>query len=776
MTDFTVLRFNKYSDQGGTLYGKRYNDMTLYEIPFEYTFFAKPGAIANKGVFRTSPSDKKDYFTGELVDKVILTDLSVIKEGIPSTLFSKTKQKEVFQFDLGPDYQHLVYNKIKLSDKYKVAYLDIETDDDLDAEAAIAPILLISIVWKEDGVIKKKHFSLNDYDRKHQKDNEKDMLNDFFKYITEENWPDIILGWNVKDFDKRYIINKAKNLGIYWNATLNYKWFMIEFINGSDIIIKKEGYGILKKTKGMKLDNMAKHFLGRGKTGDGGKFGDLYRSNFAKALEYNVNDNLLVLELNEKLNLIPFLINLQSISNCFIRDTFYNSIIIDMMVLNRYPENVFQSRWKDGVEPEEYEGGFVKDPPSGVFENVVGFDVAGMYPSLIMTFNLSPDSKVLKGDFTVDGIQFNADPPSLFKETIKYVYDTRFRLKAQLKTLDKNSTEYLNLDSLQTAFKTVLNSVYGVMAFQDYRLHDVDIAKTITWLGRELIQHVNRRVEEYKLGDALYSDTDSSFIKVAEDPEKILTKINDIFIPEFVNSFYPFKENFVKMEIKDVYKKMVFFGKKKVYICQLEDGELYHKGGTIERYDTPSGIRPLLSEIFKKLFNGDKIDLLEYREKIKKLTNLELSMIKKMNKSPEEYKVKPQQLKAIENSTEILKLNYEKKRWSLVKMLYVQCSTHPEVNVIAIDEETKIPDSIVINYNRYFLQFIVDNLLDHYNAFGFDSVIGLPVILKEFTFKEKFIERLKKKEMSKKDQYQALFKLTIKMTEEPLDVETRTVG
>ena len=49
---------------------------------------------------------------------------------------------------------------------------------------------------------------------------------------------------------------------------------------------------------------------------------------------------------------------------------------------------------KGAQESEEYEGGAVFDPISGVLENVSVLDLRSLYPMAMTTINASPETKV----------------------------------------------------------------------------------------------------------------------------------------------------------------------------------------------------------------------------------------------------------------------------------------------------------------------------------------------------------------------------------------------
>jgi DNA polymerase elongation subunit (family B) len=713
----TNIRYDKTND---ILFGKFYLDKELHELPWKHTFFAKAGKFKSSSILKVSPATKCHYLTNELVDKVT----SSIKDPFSSS--PKETKDCLYQYDISPEYQYLLYNNIEFSEKLIVAYLDIETADDLNAEEAKSPILLINVIWNDNETYHGKVFSKNDYKT------EKLMLEDFFHFINDVLWPDIILGWNVVNYDRQYLKSRAERLKvkINWN-----KFLLISWQEGIDIVLALFGYAIIKEATSLSLDNVAKHFLKEGKMKFEGSMKDFYNKHTKLAIEYNYKDNKLVKKLDQKLKLTDFIRNMQKISGVLLRDSLHYSKIIDLIVLRKYPDLVFPSKWESKDLIEDYEGGYVIQPPIGVFENVVGFDFASLYPSIVLTFNVSPDSKDINGDINIDGIKFNSKKPGLMKQVLEFIYTERFRLKSLLKDYDKESFEYITTNLLQTAYKNIMNSFYGVMAYEHFRFFDVEVAKSITFPGRMLLNYIPDKVKNTKMGEVIYGDTDSFFVICKDDPEKILKLINEKFVPEFVNSYSPnIEKNYIRMEINNKFKKMAVFGKKKVYICQFDNGELYYKGHSITKYDTPKCIRIMFDEIIKDLFNGKDVDLSKYMDTIRKTPMHDLVMPKKFNKAKTDYKVDPQHLRALEFSQKCFideKLSEETvNRANLVRMIFIKADKEKWTDaydaLIIDDNITKLPNGIEIDYDKYATFFFHQKLEDVLSVFKQKDIYAPP--------------------------------------------------
>ncbi len=726
---------------------KQKDSKEILRVPYHRVFFTNAGSFKTKvGAFTVEPSDKQYYFTKQPVDRITITNPAAFK------VFDSYPVRQLYNYDLTPEYQYLLYSGVEWSTEYDIMELDIETDDSIDSETAPEEVLMVGIKFRG----KITTFDLDGYEG-----NERAMLEAAFKFITNECFPDVIIGWNVRDFDKKYLTTRAKNIGAKYDY---YRWTMIEFVNLWDVLEKKFGWGLMKETGGRSLKKVAQHFLGRTKVEIDMPFGKLYRHDRHKAIYYNETDNQLTEDLNERLRCIHFLIAIQSVSGVPLRDCFWESYVIDFMILHRYSNYVFPSKdTSDVAKSVQYEGGYVLNAPTGIFENVAIFDFASMYPSIILTFNISPDSKMKygTGDYKIDDVSFKKHPYGIFKETTKFLYDQRLRLKGELKQIkDEESIDYKNKDALQSAFKTILNSFYGVCAFQKFRFYDVDLAKTITSMGRKLIKVLKAGVEQYKLGEGLYGDTDSMFVQYKTDTNKILGAINNIIIPEYI-AIYGIQENYVKVEIGKDFEWIIFFGKKKNYIAKPRGQEkLYIRGFFTERYDTPDPIRKMAYEMMKTLSRKENLDLTPYYEKIRALSLQDIAIVKRLNKDPEDYTSDPQHLVALEHSkVHMPDLDPNIYDSNIVRMLYVKSEKHVAMELAIDDDVQKLPDDFIIDYDRYIVFFLFKKMGELFLIFGWDKIIGhkdyLLSIVKD---NERAMKAINKHESLSNDWYDELIK------------------
>src|SRR3989344_3314146 len=241
---------------------------------------------------------------------------------------------------------------------------------------------------------------------------EKELLERFVEIIHEYS-PDYITGYFTDGFDFPYIKLRAEELNVILNLG----------VDGSSVIIKKEKTGFSSaKIKGIphldmyrfisrimggglridtfNLNTVAREILGEKKLDfDLGDISETWDSGDIKELvEYNLRDSDLAYklckELLPNLNEIAKLVGMPIYEVC--RAT-YGGLVENYLIKRAKDYNeIIPNRPKyDAImerRNETYEGAFVMEPKPGFYNKIVVFDFKSLYPSLIVTKNISPSS------------------------------------------------------------------------------------------------------------------------------------------------------------------------------------------------------------------------------------------------------------------------------------------------------------------------------------------------------------------------------------------------
>jgi DNA polymerase elongation subunit (family B) len=187
---------------------------------------------------------------------------------------------------------------------------------------------------------------------------------------------------------------------------------------------------------------------------------------------------------------------------------------IDLLFLEEY----YHARHACPVPPEvqPFEGGYTRSFQEGVFRHVLHFDVASLYPSLLLAIGRNPKN----------------DPLGVFIPLLKSLREYRLKFKL-LARQAPGEDERAEAQARQTNFKILINSFYGYLGFSGARFGDGELAAEVTRRGRELLQTL---IEEFaKHGcTILEADTDGIYLsseRYFENPDALLQLVATILPP-----------------------------------------------------------------------------------------------------------------------------------------------------------------------------------------------------------------------------------------------------
>ena len=444
-------------------------------------------------------------------------------------------------------------------------------------------------------------------------DTEADLLVNFITHWSSvSHSPDVVTGWNTRFFDIPYLVNRThKLLGEAYVKRLS-PWGMIERrditqmgrtqtayelkgISSLDYLdlFKKFGYSYGPQ-ESYKLDHIAHVVLGEKKLSyqEYGSLHTLYQHNFQKFIDYNIKDVELVDRIEDKLGLITLCLTMAYQGGVNYNDTFGTTAIWDTIIYRKLHENNIVIPFGEDNTKTAYPGGYVKEPHVGIHNNIVSFDLNSLYPSIIMQYNMSPET-IMNGSITkvdiedmlatgsgpkapdgeaiaANGQHFNTNKPGIIPLIINEMYNERVGIKQQMiqaqkekEKVDKNDVQQTYqierdiaiAENRQLAIKILLNSLYGALGNRYFRFFDQRIAEaialtgqlTIRWAEYALNSYVNRVLKTTKRKDYVVAiDTDSLYVCLDDlvqqlnpnNPIDFLDKVgNEMLEPELAKSY-----------------------------------------------------------------------------------------------------------------------------------------------------------------------------------------------------------------------------------------------
>jgi len=222
------------------------------------------------------------------------------------------------------------------------------------------------------------------------------------------------------------------------------------------------------------------------------------------------------------------------------------------------------SRTEQPIIP--YKGAIVLEPKVGLHDNVASLDFSSMYPSLMIKYNISPDTLVTGKEtedvFEVPEVKhrFRKNPSGFYRIVLTKLIEARKTTKAELKRTAKGDLRYPLLKAREKAVKVMTNAVYGYAGWAGARWYSKEVAESAAALGRETI---NRAISLAKtLGlIVFYGDTDSLFVNY---DEKLVQK----FQAEIDRQLG------LEINLSEVYKRILFTEAKKKYAGLRTDGQI----------------------------------------------------------------------------------------------------------------------------------------------------------------------------------------------------------
>lgn len=582
-------------------------------------------------------------------------------------------------------------------DLVRVMNIDIEVASDEgfpEPKEAAHPIISIAI-RKNDGNY--WVWGLNDYTPTRDDvlfikcDNEVDLIRKFVDHWASHA-PDVITGWNTRFFDIPYIVNRCYKLFgddtlvkrlSPWGAVRERKQvingkenqeYTIEGIQHLDYleVLKKFTLNTLGQQESYRLDHIAHVVLGERKLSyeEHGNLHTLYKEDYQKFIDYNVKDVELVHKIDEKLDLISLILTMAYKAGVNYGDTLGTTNIWDSIIYRMLNKEKIAVPPKVEKPKTPYPGGYVKDPQVGSHDWVTSFDLASLYPNIIVQYNMSPET-VLDGivpDISVDkilnreispvegyslsptGVRFSHNRKGVIPTIIEQYYAERRIIKDQMikaqQEMQINPSKKLeyrmtSLNNNQMAIKILMNSLYGALGNKWFRYFDQRVAESITMAGQLAIKWaercVNNEMQNILKTDEDYVvaiDTDSVYIRMGDlvnrfnpkNPVGFLDKIcGEHFEKSLGVSYAEMAEltgayvNRMEMEREVIADRGIWMAKKR-YILNVHNNEgvqyaepkLKIQGIEAIKSSTPQVVREKFKEIFRVIVEGTESDTQGY--------------------------------------------------------------------------------------------------------------------------------------------------------------------
>jgi len=578
--------------------------------------------------------------------------------------------------------------------------------------------------------------------------NEFELFNKF-KLLFLAADPDYLSGWNSDFFDYPYLINRMKNLGLDSSFMSPLGVCFLPEAKKSEKredllpVIKGRGFFDLllpykkkhvSEIESYSLGNVAMTELGIDKLRFKGTFQDFFLADFERFLEYNARDIELCIMLDAKLRIFEYFFDLAKFIGCRIADTFSNSRMGDVYILSYCKHELKkQLPTKSFSIAETFQGATVLEPVQGLYKNVAVLDLKRIYPSIIISCNLSPETCDPNGVINIgNGVRLKEEK-GFTPIILERLFKIRDERNAKKKLFDYNSTEWENARREEQFVKDLINSFYGLLSYAGFRLYAPELGSSITFMGRKILEHCKRVIEEEGY-EVIYGDTDSIFIKTArvslsstiEVAQHLQNKINVSF-EDFAKQ-HGIKQHYFFIEFEKLYNSLLLIGKKHyagrvVYYDKKQVDKYDFRGIESNRSDSSKFVKALVKELVINVLDGfSHSDFRNWiKEKIIKMKSMNLADIgipKGMHKKIDTYETVSAHVRGCVYSNQYLRTNFD--RGSKAMLLYIKKmpAQFPATDVLCFEDETQLPEGIIIDYERMCNQLIAGKVERIANALG----------------------------------------------------------
>ena len=444
--------------------------------------------------------------------------------------------------------------------------------------------------------------------------------------------PDILMGWNVVNFDLRCLQNFADQFKLELTLGRNQEPVVWRSSKGSDnrdyalvpgrVVL--DGIELMRSAnyqfESFSLESVAQRLLKRGKrvthVDDRAlEISKMFMEDKLALARYNLEDCRLVWDLFDQQGLLDFAVERSLLTGLELGRYGGSVAAMDFLYLPRLHRHGYVAPALEQLQPVNVSpGGYVLQSEPGLHHNVIVLDFKSLYPSIIRTFHVDPLA-LLEGRCETDTIPgFDGGKFSrkkaLLPEIIEKLWDARDQAKR-----DNNA-------ALSQAIKIMMNSFYGVLGTLGCRFFDTRLVSSITRRGHDIILKSKAFIEQRGFR-VIYGDTDSLFVLIGAtgNPATELATVkrigaglvNDLnrWWRETLAAEYRITSH-LEMEFETHFQR--FFmptirgseaGSKKRYAGLMPNGEILFKGLESVRSDWSPLAREFQKELYRKIFKNE---------------------------------------------------------------------------------------------------------------------------------------------------------------------------
>lgn len=566
-------------------------EFDYYYIAKDHTAISKPSVkvsdvYCKKGPWKYSPDKNiiERYNKTTIFEGDISTDDKAVTDYYYTTKEEKSYLPQVFRYDIEHDISN--FHGTDITAPYKVTYISAEYNGEYYMwilESDKVDFRESTYEAYDDGLPDKKTKKVKTYPKTRKLhifefgNNESFLIQHFWYTLCKVCNPDIMTGWNNLGFDFPYMINRSKRLNYYQSNEHECTRFkcgkIIDMLEGMGIsyscpseedrwtpanltgIIVSDLQRLYEDQHQNSLESYALNFIADLELGLGKKPFPAADASRDEWIVYNLWDTELMELIDYKVQATNYRFFLSKIAKGTWNGVAANASIVSSLLLfeAKTNGNVLRTSKLASISTNKYidkfPGGFTQTNKGGLFEMLVDYDGKAMYPSLMRTFNIGPNTlrytmppkdahsimtnnfydenkevKVYKAElYFQDGCELGyemmplgdiakmvkernyiitpsgaifcsmEEEKSILYDILNTLCNERDRVKSQM--YDSDGNKDIAKYNKQLALKVSANAFFGVFGFATFFYYNTTMATAITTTGRMMIKCIMHSIE-----------------------------------------------------------------------------------------------------------------------------------------------------------------------------------------------------------------------------------------------------------------------------------------
>ncbi|MGP6294164.1 type B DNA-directed DNA polymerase [Caldiplasma sukawensis] len=319
-------------------------------------------------------------------------------------------------------------------------------------------------------------------------------------------------------------------------------------------------------------------------------------------------------------------------------------------------------------------GGSVLEPEPGIYSDVYEIDFSSMYPSIIVNYNISPETLEISDHITENGTMYKINRKK--RGFLSAALETLLERRLLYKSMRAISEVYMMRDK---ALKWMLLTSFGYTGYKNAKFGRIEAHEAITGIGREILRKTMKLALKFGF-ETIHGIVDSLWLKGSGDIDSLLKAIKN--------------ETGIDIVVDGKYFWICFFRSKNGtgalnrYAGLSYDGKIKVRGIELRRHDSPPIVKKFQSDAFAILSECRTVD--EIWNKRNRIEELKRYYMKKLNSLPvDDYKIN---FRISRHPEEYAVNNIQKTFGNRIRELHMDIQPGDVQGGVVIDKKNRIVD------------------------------------------------------------------------------------